>query len=122
LDRNPGDAGHAGNSNGVDHGLGDEPKRSLRIHEKTTKDFEWRLAVEQSAEPVAVGVPYRILSSHAVGQLPIGEQLSAELQRPIARSGSARSNAASASGAEVSMTAPDGVTNVIARQSDKRRF
>src|SRR5712664_4978470 len=81
-DRYPGDAGHAGSRNGVDHGLGDERKRSLGSHEKTTKDFEWRLAVEQSAEPVAMGVPYRILSSHAVGQLPIGEQLSAELQQP----------------------------------------
>jgi hypothetical protein len=85
-DRYPSDAGHARNRNGVDHSLGDEPKRSLRSHEKTTKDFEWRLAVEQSAEPVAMGVSYRILSS----------------------------NVASASGAEVSITAPDGVTNVIA--------
>src|SRR5712664_317573 len=81
-DRYPSDAGHARSRNSVDHGLGDEPKRSLRSHEKTTKDFEWRLAVEQSAEPVAVGVPYRILSSHAVGQLPIGKQLSAKFQQP----------------------------------------
>src|SRR6185295_15357827 len=32
--RYPGDAGHARNRNGIDHGLGDEPKRSLRSHEK----------------------------------------------------------------------------------------
>ena len=81
-DRYPSDAGHAGSRNGVDHGLGDERQRSLGSHEKTTKDFERRLAVEQSAEPVAMGVPYRILSSHAVDQLPIGEQLSAEFQQP----------------------------------------
>ena len=81
-DRYPSDAGHARSRNGVDHGLGDERQRSLGSHEKTTKDFEWRLAVEQSAEPVAMGVPYRILSSHAVDQLPIGEQLSAEFQQP----------------------------------------
>src|SRR3984885_8741302 len=76
-DRYPGDAGHAGNRNGVDHGLGDERKRSLGSHEKTTKNFEWRLAVEQRAEPVAVGVPYRIFSSHALGQLRLGEPPSA---------------------------------------------
>ena len=81
-DRYPGDAGHTGRRNGVDQGLGDERQRPLRSHEKTTKDFEWRLAVEQSAEPVAMGVPDRILSSHAVNQFPIGEQLSAELQQP----------------------------------------
>jgi len=29
-----------------------------------------------------MGVPYRILSSHSVDQLPIGEQLSPKLQQP----------------------------------------
>ena len=81
-DRYPGDAGHVGRRNGVDHGLRDETQRPLGSHEKTTKDFERRLAVEQSAEPVAMGVPDRILSSHAVDQFAIGEQLSAELQQP----------------------------------------
>src|SRR5260370_27330767 len=47
----PGDAGHARNRNGADHGLGDEPKRSFRSHEKTTKNFDSGRAVEQSAEP-----------------------------------------------------------------------
>src|SRR6266403_4902652 len=32
-DRYPGDAGHARNRNGADHGLGDKRKRSLRSHE-----------------------------------------------------------------------------------------
>ena len=76
-DRYPGDAGYAGERNGVDHRLGDECQCSLGSHEETAKDFERRLAVQQGAEPIAMGVPYRVLSSHAVDQLPIGEQFSA---------------------------------------------
>src|ERR1700746_1894685 len=70
-DRYPGNAAYGMNRNGLDHGLGDERERSLGSHEKTTKDFERRLAVEQSAESVAVGVPDCIFSSHAIDQLPI---------------------------------------------------
>ena len=73
----PGDAGYARRRNGVDYGLRDERQRSLGSYEKTTKDFERRLAVEQSAQPVAMGVPDRVLSPDTVDQFPIGEQLSA---------------------------------------------
>jgi hypothetical protein len=45
-DRYPGDAGHAGQRNGVDHRLGDERQRPLGPHEQTAKDLKRRLAVE----------------------------------------------------------------------------
>src|SRR4029077_16639196 len=60
-DRYPGDAGHVGKRDGFDHARSDDRQRSLRSHEETSKDFERRLAVEQSAEPVPMGVPYCIL-------------------------------------------------------------
>jgi hypothetical protein len=85
-DRYPGDAGYAGERNGVDHRLGDERQRSFGSHEETAKDFQRRLAVEQGTEPVTMGVSNRILVSHAVGELPVGEQLSAKFQEPDRKS------------------------------------
>jgi hypothetical protein len=66
--------------------------------------------IQKRAEPIAIRVPDLEFVARSIGQRWIGEKLSTELRRPSASCGSAVAKALSASGADGSIAAVDGVT------------
>ena len=111
---NPCHAGHTRRRYRLYYRFGDEGERALRADQEASKDLERRFTVEECTEPQSVRVPDRVLATRAIRQRRICQELVRSSSNPAASCGSASANSFSASGFEVSMTAPDGVTNVSA--------
>jgi hypothetical protein len=78
------------------------------------KNLQRRFTVEKCAKPQSVRVPDSVLATHTVCQDRICQKLSSQLEQAFRNLQLCHCKFFSASGFDVSITAPDGVTNVSA--------
>ena len=71
----------------LEHGLGDEAKRSLGADQQAAEDLDGRLGVEEGAQPVAGRVLDLELAPDALAELGVGADLVTDLDQPAGELG-----------------------------------